>query len=171
MAILPAFDPLVQAVGQMPGQRAGERLESPDVAFQNIERLNGLEYVAVVLGGGLVMVVAADEHLHEREQEFNVLRGRFKAEWIDAIFSSFSADFEIRSVQQVGQLFVAASQVKDEGAGIVLLQGHRDEVHGKGFAAAGAPSNEGVAYVIAGAARAILDALVQVEIERCPVNG
>src|SRR5205807_4846155 len=117
MAILPAFDPLVQAVGQMPGQRAGERLESPDVAFQNIERLNGLEYVAVVLGGGLVMVVAADEHLHEREQELDVLCCRFKAEWIDAILARLRPDPEIGAVQQGGQFFVAASQIKNEGSG------------------------------------------------------
>src|SRR5207248_1128613 len=98
-------------------------------------------------------------HLHEREQEFNVLRGRFKAEWIDAIVAGFRADFEIGACQQAGKLLVTSAHIKDESAWIVFFERQRQKIVEERFAAAGAPGNKGVGDIIAGVASAVLDAL------------
>src|SRR5207302_4621742 len=105
----------------MPGQCASECLEAADVGLQDIEGFDGLENIAVVLGRRLIAVIPADQHLYERKQEFEILRGWLKAEGIDAIVAGFCPYLEIRAVQQACELFVTSAQVKDECPGIVFL--------------------------------------------------
>src|SRR5579864_1194990 len=66
----------------------------------------------------------------------------------------------------MSQLFVASAQIKNESARLVFLQGERKKICEEALAAAGAPGEERVGYVIAGAAAAVLNALMQVEIKR-----
>src|SRR5579859_5278395 len=69
------------------------------------------------------------------------------------------------------ELFVTSAQVKDEGPGIVFLQRERDEIHGEGFSAPRASGKERMAYIVAGIAGAILDALMKIQIERRSIDG
>src|SRR5215472_4731812 len=155
----------------MPGQGAGDGLESTDVGLQGIKRFDGLENVAVVVVTGLIAVAAADENLDEGEEKLNVLRRRLQTERIDSVFPGFSADLEIRAAQQVGQLLVTASKVKNEGAGIVFFQSEREKVVEEGLAAAGTSGYKRVSDIVAGASGSILNPLVQVKVERSSVNG
>src|SRR5579864_2439597 len=156
----------MQAIGEMPGQSAGESLEAADVAVQDIQRLDGLINIAIIFGCGLIALAARNENLNQRKQEFDIGRGGFKAERIDLIVRLFRANLEIRPTQEMSQLFVAPAQIEDKGARIVLLQGEGKKIREEALAAAGAPGQKRVGYVIAGAAAAVLNALMQIEIKR-----
>src|SRR5882672_2245622 len=122
MPVLPAFNPFVQAVGEVPGQGAGEGLESADGAIKDIQGLDGLKYVADVLARGLIGVPARKQNLDEGEEKLQVLCRGLQSERIDPESAPIRANFEVRTTKQPRQLFIAASQIKDEGARIILLQ-------------------------------------------------
>ena len=78
---------------------------------------------------------------------------------------------QAEALQKAGQFLVAAAQIKDEGARLIFLQSQCEEICEEGLAAAGAPGKKRVGHIIAGAAAAILNPLMQVEIERRSICG
>src|SRR5205823_1434564 len=119
----------------------------------------------------LIVVIPADQHLHERKQEFEILRGWLKAKRINAVFAGFGADFEIRAAQQAGKLFVASAQVKDERPGTVFLKRQGQKIIKERLAAAGAAGHKRMGYIVAGIAGSVLDALMEIQIERSSIDG
>src|SRR5437016_6331323 len=77
-----------------------------------------------------------------------VLRRGRKGEWINSEGPLFNTHRKIRALEKPSQIFVAASQIKDVGERLVLLQMHEKEIQKETLAAAGRPKNGRVRDVL-----------------------